>query len=598
MPAGSATPLPNAHPTTAHPRPALGEFFRYHGWLAPGVRLFRQLSFPAKAACIAAAFMVPLLVLMALLLRLEAVGIQSTGAERDGVATVRPALELLRAAQHRRAAAVLGNGDLAEPQQRVTQAFDALDRQRAALAGRLDLGDSFDDLRQIHQTLLSAPRKADPDATFLAHEAFADAVLALVQQVANASGLALDPELQTYHLMNYAVLRAPVQFEHSDRARTLGLLSLQLKTHGEVRRDRVQKALALWRFIDGEADASYYIGIGGDTGLEQRFDMKGLDDEVDRYRQAIERQLAGAEPTGDPQAFGDLASSAVQRQVRFNEAILGLLDERLKQRIDGLQAAMGWQLAMVLCATTLAAYMLLAFYKVMLGGLREVDAHLAEIADGNLTTAPRPWGRDEAAQLMHTMGRMQGSLRRIVGNVLEGSAQVQAASREIADASNDLSGRTEQTAASLQQTASTMEQISTTVRDTAARMAETQTTVERNVAAASHGGQVIRQVVDTMQGIEKASQRIAEITGVIDAIAFQTNLLALNAAVEAARGAASRWWRGRCARWRADRRGPHARSSSSSVRAPNRWPQAAAWPARPATPSARWWSMRAASAAW
>jgi methyl-accepting chemotaxis protein len=136
---------------------------------------------------------------------------------------------------------------------------------------------------------------------------------------------------------------------------------------------------------------------------------------------------------------------------------------------------------------------------------------------------------------MLTLGAMQESLRRIVGQVLVGSAQVQVASEEIASASNDLSARTESSAANLQQTAASMEEIAATVKHTAATVDGAMLIVRDNAVAATRGGAVIDQVVQTMNQIQMSSSRIGEIISVIDGIAFQTNILALNAAVEAAR---------------------------------------------------------------
>ncbi len=134
------------------------------------------------------------------------------------------------------------------------------------------------------------------------------------------------------------------------------------------------------------------------------------------------------------------------------------------------------------------------------------------------------------------------ALRQVLGRIDDAVGQVQAsaascttASQEIAAGNQDLSQRTERTASGLQQIASSMEQITGTVRQTAdsARTANQLATSARD--AAGKGGQVVAQVVSTMDEISASSRQIGDIIGTIDGIAFQTNILALNAAVEAAR---------------------------------------------------------------
>ncbi|MBX9836037.1 MAG: methyl-accepting chemotaxis protein, partial [Burkholderiaceae bacterium] len=112
---------------------------------------------------------------------------------------------------------------------------------------------------------------------------------------------------------------------------------------------------------------------------------------------------------------------------------------------------------------------------------------------------------------------------------------VASASSQIFNGNNDLAVRTEQQASALEQTAAAMEQLNATVQHNAdhSLQAEQLATSASNVAV--RGGEVMGQVVATMQDIQASSSKIADITGVIDGIAFQTNILALNAAVEAAR---------------------------------------------------------------
>ncbi|MFO1217085.1 MAG: methyl-accepting chemotaxis protein [Burkholderiaceae bacterium] len=161
---------------------------------------------------------------------------------------------------------------------------------------------------------------------------------------------------------------------------------------------------------------------------------------------------------------------------------------------------------------------------------------LAErIATGDLTTAVHDEGSDEAARLLRELQAMQASLRRIVTQVHASAESIQVAAAQVASGNQDLSARTEQTASNLQQAAGSMEQITGTVRQSAETATQADRLAGTASAAAERGGEVVTQVVTTMQEISASSHRIAEIIGTIDGIAFQTNILALNAAVEAAR---------------------------------------------------------------
>jgi methyl-accepting chemotaxis protein len=157
------------------------------------------------------------------------------------------------------------------------------------------------------------------------------------------------------------------------------------------------------------------------------------------------------------------------------------------------------------------------------------------IASGDLTRPVEPQGRDEVAELVGSLHEMQASLRRIVHDIHVSTDSIATASNEVAAGSMDLSGRTEQAASSLEETASSMEEISGTIRNTADSARLATQLAQSAVQAATQGGQVVSQVMSTMDAITESSKRIADIIAVIDGIAFQTNILALNAAVEAAR---------------------------------------------------------------
>jgi methyl-accepting chemotaxis protein len=156
------------------------------------------------------------------------------------------------------------------------------------------------------------------------------------------------------------------------------------------------------------------------------------------------------------------------------------------------------------------------------------------VAAGDLATqiALRAGDTDSVMAALRTM---RDNLARTVQEVRANADSVAGASGEIASGNADLSARTEQQASSLQQTAASMEELGTTVRQNADNARQANQLAIGSSQVAEHGGGMVREVVETMRGINESSRKIADIIGVIDGIAFQTNILALNAAVEAAR---------------------------------------------------------------
>ena len=159
---------------------------------------------------------------------------------------------------------------------------------------------------------------------------------------------------------------------------------------------------------------------------------------------------------------------------------------------------------------------------------------LERVAAGDLL-AEVPVRAGDGTSLMSALLRTRDALRALVADVNQSAQSIALASGEIAAGNQDLSSRTEHQAGSLQETASSMDQLSSTVQHNAESARQATVLAASASGAASQGGAVVGQVVDTMGAISAQSKKIADITTVIDGIAFQTNILALNAAVEAAR---------------------------------------------------------------
>ncbi|ALB56290.1 Tar ligand binding domain-containing protein [Cronobacter universalis] len=176
-----------------------------------------------------------------------------------------------------------------------------------------------------------------------------------------------------------------------------------------------------------------------------------------------------------------------------------------------------------------------AMRRVLLLPLHDVMGHIRAIAAGDLTQPIDAQGHNEMALLARNVHEMQQALARTVSTVRDSTDTIFTGASEISAGSNDLSSRTEQQAASLEETAASMEQLTATVKQNADNARQATQLARTASETALKGGDVVDGVVRTMDEIAASSNQIAQITNVIDGIAFQTNILALNAAVEAAR---------------------------------------------------------------
>jgi methyl-accepting chemotaxis protein len=206
-----------------------------------------------------------------------------------------------------------------------------------------------------------------------------------------------------------------------------------------------------------------------------------------------------------------------------------LASGRQYQASSALLAGLG---ALALALGALLAWLIT---RSIVSPLRQAVDLVIRVARGDLRSFLLPDRSDEIGRLLGALEHMTKALATMVAEVRVGAKTVNTASREIAAGNSDLSARTERQASSLQETASSTEELTSTVRQNGdhARHANQLAVFASDVAA--KGGVEVTEVVVTMAAIDQSAQKIADIIGVIDSIAFQTNILALNAAVEAAR---------------------------------------------------------------
>ncbi len=305
-------------------------------------------------------------------------------------------------------------------------------------------------------------------------------------------------------------------------------LSLAHMNWGKAR-ERVRQQIAAMQ--QGEADEDNVV-------------LQGLEKNLLAYEGAVEPVVVNMQNGGYDSAtvanrMLDRAHeryAAVEADLRQIESIIAgeaaalKAEEDQTARLTLIGFAVAVAIAMLVVVPTTLANM-----QSICQPLNAAQNLAAAIAKGDLTQPVQTQGKDELTALMHALGMMQASLVRIVGEVRNSTERINLSSSEIAAGNQDLSTRTESAAGSLQQTASSVEQINGMVRQSTESARQASDMARSNAEVATRGGVVVQQVVSTMEDIRHSSQKISDIIGTIDGIAFQTNILALNAAVEAAR---------------------------------------------------------------
>jgi len=240
------------------------------------------------------------------------------------------------------------------------------------------------------------------------------------------------------------------------------------------------------------------------------------------------RQQANNVTPALSRAFGAAAEA-------FNSAASARLDDT-RVMVDGQTSVTR---ILILTAVILGLLILLFtdryLVNLLVKPLAIIRQHFRVIAQGDLSQPVEDLGRNCVGQLVPLLRAMQDSLRDAVSTIRQGSDNIWRGATEISSGNNDLSSRTEEQAAALEETAASMEQLTATVKLNADNARQASELADVASTRASKGGELVDAVVGTMTDISASSKKIAEITTVINSIAFQTNILALNAAVEAAR---------------------------------------------------------------
>ncbi|WP_296662848.1 methyl-accepting chemotaxis protein [Paraburkholderia sp.] len=365
-----------------------------------------------------------------------------------------------------------------------------------------------------------------------------------------ATSMAITLIVGGFGLRGISVLRSALHNTYTAIVIPTGYLSA-------TQTDTLNSRLALWRMVAQKDKSSiakardfsaqtekdwkdYYPN--GVTGHEERVLADKIDGQLTQYRAAVDKELSLIEQ-GD---FDGALAWQVSNVLPIGDSVTALLKQDVQLDADVAKqtdsdgtaeaARLKWiSIALLFAGIAMSIGAALYLIRAITRPLNKTVSIASEIAQGRLDAGIVVDATGEFGQLLDAMKTMSRQLAATIRGIRDSSESVTVASGQIAAGNQDLSARTEEQAASLEQTAASMTQLTETVKQNADNARQANSLAANARALTDAGSTAVGTMVATMQAIRTDSARIAEITGMIEGIAFQTNILALNAAVEAAR---------------------------------------------------------------
>ncbi|MCZ8253918.1 MAG: nitrate- and nitrite sensing domain-containing protein, partial [Hylemonella sp.] len=400
---------------------------------------------------------------------------------RQEVAGIEPAGDVLRliqlTQQHRGLSAVFLGGNEAIAATRQTKQAEverALAQSLASIAALEDaklsaetrrLTGIFKSLAEgVGNKSLAAPQ------SFAQHTGLIAAEIALLDDIANASGIVLHPEPGGYFLQLGVLTHLPRLTEALGQLRARGAVLLARGEASAEDRARVEALLALAR--RHELDARKALDLAGQSDAALQAAIASSFDKAraaaDEGFKLVEEKILRADVLNFPSSeYFAATTRVIDAQFALVDAAFKALHQELQKNLDRVRTQLMVVLGTIVVLLALGVWITWTVIRTTTQSLGSALTLAQAVAAGDLTATVRPGGRDEVGQLLKALGEMNTGLAKVVSSVRLGSESVSTASAEIAQGNQDLSARTESQASALEETAASMEELGSTVKQNA-----------------------------------------------------------------------------------------------------------------------------------
>ncbi|MFZ6690283.1 methyl-accepting chemotaxis protein [Undibacterium sp. SXout20W] len=500
--------------------------------ISPAIRLMQGFRIGHKVAFVATAFAIPLFVVVALLFSEMQTEVAAAKKKQTAIQQIQEYQSLQSEIRKYRALVHMqttGNKQIAD-------AISANKLSTEKVANKLSDKGASEEFKKQWQSITSKQASMKSAESFAQYSKLLDALHQKITSTAYSSKLALDSDFTTHELAGIYLTNVPsitdklsvmagrgaayIDSGLFEAGEDVTLNSLQMLARQEIKQLTEQT-----QSLEKE-NPSYKANLDNlraNLGLSLKF----LDRAQDEVLASVNQSSGNA--------FLAAGQEGIDKLFESESALSQLVNARLESHITELNHKIFRMFGAIIVLVLLAGYFLLGIYFSFARDIAILATAIAKTADGDLQHTATSDGKDELAQLINAIGKMNLGLSNLVDNIRTGAENINNIAKEIYEENIDLASRTEHQAGALQQTASSVEELTSTIKENAGNLSQASSLIDSSAESVQHGLQVMEKAITTMQDVTATSRKISEIIGVMDGIAFQTNILALNAAVEAAR---------------------------------------------------------------